>query len=148
MKRTAIILTCLVILSLGVIATWLASIRPWQSQVLAQGYSPGGREYCVVQTFRDLVEPYQVSFYIRDLDGVWRWNYLEHEDNGWKSARVSFHEGIVRIERNGVKFREIEVPNDQVDLSTILPGYRDRYCDSGFSVDDIFAFHNRKYEGR
>ena len=132
-------------LLLGVVAAWLVSIRPWQSKVLAQGYSPEGREYCVVQTFKNLVEPYQVSFYVRDSDGIWRWNYLEHEDDGWKSARVTFPAGSARIERNGSQFKEIEIPNDQVDLTTVLPGYRYQYCDSGFSVDDVLAFHNQKY---
>lgn len=145
MKRPAVFLAIPLLLVIGAIAVWFASVRPWQSKILAQGHSPEGREYCVVQTFKDLVEPYQVSFYVRDSDGIWRWNYLEHEDKGWKSARVTFSDGSALIERNGVRFKEIEIPTDQVDMAKVRHGYRDYYCDSGFSVQDVFTFHNQKY---
>ena len=145
MKRTAIISLVLLALFIGLVAAYLVAIRPWQSKILAQGVSPEGREYCVVQTFKDLVEPYQVSFYVRDPEGVWRWHYLEHEDSGWKSAEVIFSEGSSQIQRNGTSFKEIPLPNDQVDLGKIQAGYRDYYCDRGYSVEDVFAFHNQKY---
>lgn len=146
MKRIAITTLIVFSLMLGIISAYLISIRPWQSKVLAHGFSPEGREYCVVQTFRDFVEPYQVSFYVRDPRGVWIWNYLEHEDNGWKSATVNFSGSSALIQRNGMPFKEIDIPSVQVDLSTVLPGYRDQYCDKDFSVEEVFAFHNQKYK--
>ena len=146
MKRNATTALIVSALLIGIIASWLLSIRPWQSKVLAHGFSPEGREYCVVQTFRDVVEPYQVSFYIRDDQGVWRWNYLEHEDNGWRSATVNFTDSSAMIKRNGVPFKELKIPSGQVDLSTVLPGYRDQYCDKDFSVEEVLAFHNQKYK--
>ena len=145
MKRITIAALILLTLFLGVITMWLVSIRPWQSKVLAHGFSPDGREYCVVQTFKDLIEPYQVSFYIRDKEGIWRWNYLEHEDDGWKSATVVFSGETAQIQRDGVLFKEFALPTDKVDLSKVLRGYSHHYCESGFSVDDIFTFHNHRY---
>ena len=145
MKRTTGSLLVLITLFLGVVVAYMVSVRPWQSKVLSHGYSPDGREYCIVQTFKDLVEPYQVSFYVRDADGTWRWNYLEHEDNGWKSASVKFSGGSAKVERNGAPFKDIKLPTDQVDLPNVLPGYRDRYCASALSVEEVFAFHNQKY---
>lgn len=146
MKRITITLIITCTLFMGIITAWIVSMRPCQSKVLAHGYSPEGREYCIVQTFKGLTEPYQVSFYIRDPDGIWRWNYLEHEDNGWKSAKVSFSQGLAAIERNGQAFKEMEIPSDSVDLAAVLPGYRDEYCPSDYSVEDVLVFHNRQYE--
>ena len=146
MKRITTAIFIVSVLMLGIIAVVLIAIRPWQSKILAHGFTPQGREYCVVQTFRDFVEPYQVSFYVRDAQGIWRWNYLEHEDNGWKSATVKFTGNSALIERNGVQFKDIKIPSDQVDLSTVLPGYRDQYCDKDFSVEEVFTFHNQKYK--
>ena len=146
MKRSKTTIPILLLLiSFGVIATWLVSIRPWQSKILAHGQSPEGREFCLVQTFRDLAEPYQVSFYIRDANGIWRWNYLGHQENGWKSGTVTFSNGSAFIERNGVMLKEIEIPTESVDLVGVLPGYRHHYLGSEFTTDDVFAFHNQRY---
>ncbi|MDF1789013.1 MAG: hypothetical protein P1U82_24335 [Verrucomicrobiales bacterium] len=145
MKRIAITSVVLVTLLVGVIAAYLGSVRPWQSKILAHGHSPEGREYCLVQTYRDLVEPYQVSFYIRDANGIWRWNYLGHQENGWKSGTVTFSDGSALIERNGAMLKEIEIPNESVDLAGVLPGYSHQYLGSELTTDDVFAFHNQRY---
>ncbi len=145
MKQPKTTILVLLLIFFGAIATWLVSIRPWQSKILAYGHSPEGREYCLVQTFRDLAEPYQVSFYIRDANGVWRWNYLGHQENGWKSGIVTFSDGSAFIERNGVMLKEIEIPNESVDLAAVLPGYRHQYLGRELTTDDVFAFHNQRY---
>lgn len=142
MKTTFLILALIFFVT---IAGWLVSIRPWQSKILARGYSPEGREYCLVQTFRDLAEPYQVSFYVRDANGIWRWNYLGHQENGWRSGTVTFSEGSTFIERNGVMLKEIQIPNESLDMAEVLPGYRHHYLGSELTTDDVFAFHNQRY---
>ena len=145
MKRALVSISIVLALIAGLVPAWLI-IRPWQSKILTRGYSPEGREHCVVQTFKGFIEPYQVSFYIRDAEGVWRWNYLAHQDNGWKTATVTFSQGAAQISRNGTPFKVIEVPTDQVDLTQVLPGYRNDYCDGSYSVEDVFEFHNLKYQ--
>ena len=145
MKSSKITILVLLLIFFGAIATWLVPIRPWQSKILAHGHSPEGREYCLVQTFRDLVEPYQVSFYIRDANGIWRWNYVGHQENGWKSGTVTFSDGSALIERNGAMLKEIEIPSESVDLAGVLPGYSHQYLGSELTTDDVFAFHNQRY---
>ena len=113
---------------------------------MAQGTSPEGRQYCVVQTFKDMVEPYQVSFYVRDVAGVWRWNYLEHEDVAWHSATVTFTNRVAHVSRNGVPFRDVVLPSNTVDLAEVQPGYQDYDCPANFTADDILKFHNRKFK--
>ncbi|GEM_PF-4346624 len=103
MKHSKTTITFLLLISIGYIATWLESIRPWQSKILAHGRSPGGLGYGLMQTFRDLVEPYQVSFYIRDPHGIWRWNYLGHQENEWKSGTVTFSDGSAFIEKGAAQ---------------------------------------------
>lgn len=119
-------------------------IRPWQSKILTHGKSPDGLEYCVVQTYKDFVEPYQVSFYIRDTNGLWRWNYLEHEDGGWRSARVAFSNGTALVFRNGEHFRDVPPPTGMVEVATVPSDYRDDYCPARFSAEDVLRFHNEK----
>ena len=145
MNRALVSILIVLALIAGLVSGWLI-IRPWQSKILTRGYSPEGREYCVVQTFKGFVEPYQVSFYIRDAEGIWRWNYLAHQDNGWKAASVTFSQGAAQIVRNGTLFKVISIPTNQVDLTQVLPGYRNDYCDRSCSVEDVFEFHNLKYQ--
>ena len=131
---------------LFLVLAYILLVGPGRSGILAKGVSPEGREYCVVQTFKDFVEPYQVSFYIRDAAGVWRWNYLEHEDIAWRSATVDFTNGVASVSRGGIPFRKIPLPTNTVDLTTVQPGYRDEYCPSNFTAEDILAWHNKKYK--
>ena len=130
---------------LSTIAAFVWWIGPGRSGILVKGHSPEGMEYCVVQTFKDMVEPYQVSFYIRDADGLWRWNYLEHEDVAWGSAQVEFHGSVVKVSRNGQPFRDIPMPTGRVDIATVQAGYRDYYCPAVYSAEDVLRFHNKKY---
>lgn len=127
------------------VVSYLAWVRPWQSRILTQGMSPEGREFCIVQTFVNFVEPYQVSFYIRDANRIWRWNYLEHEDVAWRSASVEFSKGNALVCRNGKPFREIEMPTDTVNLASVTGGYVDNYCPADFTAQDVLKFHNDKY---
>lgn len=121
-------------------------VGPGRSGIVAHGESPDGREYCIVQTFKGMAEPYQVSFYIRDAAGVWRWNYLAHQDAVWRSAKVTFSDGIAHVSRDGVAVRDIPVPTNTVHLTAVKPGYQDEYYPSNFTVDDVLSFHNRRYK--
>lgn len=119
-------------------------IGPGRSGIVAHGWSPQGREYCIVQTFKTMAEPYQVSFYIRDAGGVWRWNYLAHQDSVWRSAIVSFSDGFAHVSRDGVPFRDIRVPTNRFDLAKVELD-RGNYCPSNFTANDLLSFHNRKF---
>ena len=123
--------------------TLLFHAGPGHSRIVTQGTSPLGQEYCVVQSFQDLVDPYRVSFYIRDAGKVWHWNYLEHEDLAWRSAKLEFRGDIAVVSRNGVPFREISLPTNTVDMATIPTGYRYYYCPANFTAAEVFQFHNR-----
>ena len=120
---------------------WLAS-RPGQKGLLCAGYSPTGREYCVVQSFKCWLEPYQVSFYIRDPGGLWHWNYLEHEDTGWRTADVEFHQDRAVISRNGKPFRTVELAQDAMQPEQIPADMKHHFCAKHFHVHDVLAIHN------
>jgi hypothetical protein len=124
-----------------VIGQSLRHLRPDQTE----GVGVTLTEYCVVQTFKDLGEPYQVSFYIRDTNGVWRWNYLEHEDIAWRSASVKFSNDKAIVYRNGIDFKEIAMPTGTIDLASVPGGYVDYYCPSEFAAQDVLNNHNNKY---
>jgi len=126
-------------------ARYMMMIGVGKSGIVARGVSPEGREYCIIQTFKGWAEPYQVSFYIRDAAGVWRWNYLAHQDNAWNSATVTFSGGVAHVNRDGRFYRDVELPTNTVDLANIQPGYRSEYSPSNFTAEDIFSFHNKKY---
>jgi hypothetical protein len=91
----------------GMVVGYLMRLGPGQSGILAQGFSPEGREFCVVQKFQDFVEGYRAAFYLRDAAGAWQWVYLAHDDNTWKPTTVEFTPTSVRISRRGVVQREI-----------------------------------------
>jgi hypothetical protein len=123
---------------------WIGAGR---SGIVVQGTSPEGRQYCIIQTYKGWVEPYQVSFYIRDTSGIWRWNYLAHQDRAWKSATVTFSGGTAHVIRDGQHYRDILLPTNTVDLATVEPGYRGDYSPSNFTPQDILAVHNQKFKG-
>jgi len=99
----------------GMFVAYLARLGPGQSGMLAQGFSPEGREFCVVQKFQDFFEGYRAAFYLRDATGVWQWVYLAHDDNTWKPATVEFTPTSVRIIRHGVLQREIPRRGDTIE---------------------------------
>jgi len=130
---------------LALVLAFISSVQPGKSGILTRGVSPTGQEYCVVQTYKGLAEPYQVSFYVRDSAGLWRWNYLAHQDVAWRSATVDFSNGVACVSRDGLPLRDIPLPVDIVDLTQVLPGYRDGYCPSNFTVENVLEFHNNKF---
>jgi len=133
--------TVLLLVFLAPLAYHLFLGGPWLTRIVTQGTSPSGQEYCIVQAFQNLAEPYQISFYVRDTNGVWRWNYLDHEGYAWWNAGVEFSGAQALVSRNGKPFREITMPTGTVDLASIPSGYKNHYCPSEFTVDDVFAFH-------
>ena len=135
----------LLLAGIASLAVVMRTMGPGHSGFVAQGTSPDGKEYCIVQTWKDWGEPYQVSFYIRDADGVWRWNYLAHQDIAWRSAQVEFDQGTAFVFRNGNLFREMALPSDTVELAAILPGYRHHFCPPTYSAEDVFAFHTAQF---
>jgi hypothetical protein len=117
-------------------------IRPWQSGILAQGRSPDGQEYCVVQTFQGFIEPYRVSLYVRDPDRVWHWHYLAHQDNSWPSATVEFTDDSIVIREDGVVRRRHPRKLEPVDAAGVRTGNSLTYYPAHFTVEDVAAAHH------
>ena len=135
--------TAILFIYLSAIIAYIVQVGPGRSGILTRGTSPRGLEYCVIQTFKGMTGPYRVSFYIRDANGLWRWNYLAHQDDAWRSATVEFSNGVAHISKNGVYRRDIPMPTNTVDLATVLPGCRDEYCPSNYTVEDILKYHTK-----
>ena len=116
-----------------------------QNQVLAEGLSPEGREYCVIQSRKRLcLFDNRVSFYVRDPEGVWRRAYLAHEDMGWRSVKVEFEDGVARVFQDGMHERDIELPKQPIDHSPELRGYLDDYFPAHYSVKDLADWHYKR----
>lgn len=128
---------------LVLLSAYIVWVGPGRSGILTQGRSPEGREYLVVQSFKNMVELYQVSFYVRDEVGTWHWNDLEHEDAAWHSATVTFSNGAAQVRRNGNPFREIALPAKPVDLAQVGPADHNHFCPATFTVDEVVAFHHK-----
>ena len=100
---------------------------PGHSKILTEGTSPSGQEYCVLQVHNgSLTEPYTVSFWIRDTNGVWRWNYLDHESLAWGSAVVTFSAEQAHVSSDGEPFRDIQMPGGIVDMAANPGHYKAR----------------------
>jgi hypothetical protein len=138
--------TAILLAYLFVIIGYVVLVGPGRSGILAQGTSPQGLEYCVVQTYKGMIEPYQVSFYIRDTNGLWRWNYLAHQDFSWRSVKVSFKDNSPEIYESSEYMRSVPLPTNSINLATVLPGYRDEYCPSNFTIEDVLKYHNEKFK--
>lgn len=122
-------------------------IGPWRSGVVAHGFGAEGREFCVVQTYKAIVEPFQVSLYERRPGEQWRWHYLEHEDVGWRSATVTFQDGRARVTRNGAPFTEIALAAGSLGTETATTA-ETISCPAHYSVEQVRAFHDDYFGGR
>jgi hypothetical protein len=127
---------------LSVIIAYVLWVGPGRSGVLASGFSPEGKEYCVIQSYQDMVEPYQVSLYVRDAEGAWRWHYLAHEDPAWRSVEVKFDGVLASVYQNGRFAREIPLSFGQVEVST---AQEQRQCPADFTIAEVLVFHNRLF---
>ncbi len=139
---TAICLAYLLAIGFHVI-----TVGPYKSGVLAQGNSPSGSEYCVVQTYKAfglIGEPYQVSFYMRDTDRVWRWQYLAHQDNAWRDLIVTFNGSKARVSHRGYPVRELPLPTGSMHPMTMREG--EDYLPASYSVEDVLKWHNTKFK--
>jgi len=132
---------------LGTIGWWSYQVAPGRSGIVTSGTAPDGREYCVVQTFQVLSEPYHVSLYVRDDLRIWRGYYLQHQDFGWRSARVEVNGDRAVVERNGERFKEIELAADPAEPEVIRPGaYMElRALSPDLSAAEVARLHNTKF---
>ena len=93
-----------------IIGLYLAWVQPGDDKIIVRGTAPDGSEYFVVQTYSgSLTEPYQVSFFLRDMDDVWRWNYVAHESVSWRSGRVVFEGGSAQVYRGETCERVVDL---------------------------------------
>jgi hypothetical protein len=139
------ILGAVTLVYLPVLAAFLFWVGPWRSGVVVAGKSRDGRDYCVVQTFQDLAEPFRVALYVRTDGGAWRWYYLEHEDCGWRSARVEIVDGVAHVLRNGAWFRDVPLSNAAPDLRALAPDERGRYRPASYDAARLAADHATRW---
>ncbi len=131
---------------LVVIVSHIVVVGPYRSGILTHGTAPSGAEYCVVQTYKRLGligEPYQVSFYMRDADQVWRGQYLAHQDNGWRNVTVVFSDGKARVSHRGYPFKELALPTERIDTDKMREGYD--YVPASYSAEDVLKWHNTTF---
>lgn len=58
-------------------------------RVVARAVTPDGVEMCIVQQCNWNAEPFTTSFMYRQLGGVWRRFYYDHQDTYWGSGHAS-----------------------------------------------------------
>ncbi|MGC4074525.1 MAG: hypothetical protein QM760_18905 [Nibricoccus sp.] len=95
-----------------------------------------------MQTYTGLIEPYYVSFYVRDAHGVWQWHLLAHDDNAWRSPRVSFGEKAIVVTREGKYRREIPLDADRIRQH---PDVVQSNQPASLTVAQLSALHDQKY---
>lgn len=91
---------CIVAAIIIVLSSYTLLNYPFHSDVVYSS-STNGYELCVLQIFKG-VEPYQVSLLAKRDKSSWREYYLAHQDNRWKSDRISISmsQQTVRVEYN------------------------------------------------
>ena len=129
------------------IAWGIYKIGPGKSGIVLSGESTAGHEYCIVQRYTGvLTEPYQVSLYVRDDAGTWRWHYLAHEDGAWRSAEVKFDGDLAVVFRSGERVREVELVLDPIDKDSASFVDRERSLPAHLSVAQVALRHNERYQ--
>ncbi len=84
------------VLVLLILGAWIADgFSSRHEQILDKGFTPDGREYCLIQ--RRGGEPYQVELFVRDKSGDWVFHYIDHEIWPWRSGHLDFSDDTVRV---------------------------------------------------
>ncbi len=112
---------------------------PFTSGVVAHASSPDGVEACVVQTFKG-AEPYQVSLYARRDTQAWVWHYLAHQDRRWRTCRIEFADGQLRVYRDSALRRSWSV-SDATDMSDST----EYQLPAEFTPPQLAAKHNAQF---
>lgn len=90
-----------IVLSLGFAFSVILVIAlfnfPFTSTVVAQKKAESGTEVCIVQRFKDLSEPYQVSLYAKHPGGNWRWHYMDHEADRLRYVSITIEGNTASI---------------------------------------------------
>lgn len=134
---------------LALVGSFLYRAAPGHSGVLATGESPGGHEYCLVQSHNGLPdglgEPYTVSLYVRDGERRWRWHYVDHQSLRWAEGRVEFEGGVAGVFEGDAHYRS-------VDLALQPPGEKESWTLAndlpGELTAEQVAAHHREMNGR
>lgn len=109
---------------------------PFTSGVIAHAFSPTGEEVCVVQTYKGIAEPYQVSLFARRPGQKWVWSYLAHQDSRWSFCRIEFAGDALCVYRGFQLNRTFSLART-TDLSAALGPLPAEY-----SPEQILAYHN------
>ena len=126
-----------------IIGRYLAWVQPGDDKIIVRGTAPDGREYFVVQTYSgSLAEPYQVSFFLRDMDGVWRWSYVAHESVSWRSGRVVIEAGSAQVYRGETRERVVDL--DSSPLTEQDYAWEHAFP-ADWTVEQVAAWHHDRY---
>lgn len=120
---------------LCLVGAYVVWIGPWRGGVVAAGRLSDGRDYCIVQRFQDLAEPFRVSLFVRNDARVWKWYYLDHEDNGWMSGGAELDGRIMRVRRNGVPFRDVAIDTAAINVAALPPEERYAFRAASYSPE-------------
>lgn len=96
-------------------------------RTVAHASAASGEEVCVVQTFKD-AEPYQVSLYAHKPGSPWVWHYLAHQDCRWRSCRLEFAEGELRVYEGSLLRKKLTLAENDGPLR----GFGRRLSNIGF----------------
>ena len=121
---TPIILPAVVWLLMITAVLWLNA--PFTSGVVMHKTLQNGVDVCIVQYFKGLAEPYQVSLYARYPKGNWRWFYLEHEAERWRNTSIDLQRNdIALIYERGKLEATVSLDRDSVEdrEARYFPGY-------------------------
>ncbi len=85
-------------------------LGPRHERILDRGFTPDGREYCLLRVRDDGSRLADVRLYVRNEGGVWMWHDVEHDAWPWRSGgRLDFSDGTARVFRGDRFFRTVEL---------------------------------------
>lgn len=122
--------------AISAVFVWFLAVNfPFTSGVIAHGFSPGGDETCVVQTFTGA--EYRVSLYARRTGQPWIWHYLEHEGDRWRNCRMEFAGDQLRVYADGTLRKTFSLAD-----ATSPPEESRHQLPAAFTPEQIAATHN------
>jgi hypothetical protein len=110
------ILTLVIIIAAG--AFFLVIVNPGGDGKLASLQLPDGTQYVVAQRCNWNLEPYTVSFYMKDSNGKWGWCYIDHQASRWHDVDIKYNEASdsVVVTKRGIWQAALDRKNDRFSI--------------------------------
>lgn len=127
--------------SLGAVVLLAGHVPHWVSSgIVTSASGPRGEEFHVIQTYKGIGEPYQVTLFARNPGQKWTRTYLAHQDWSWSGCKIEVTGDSVILRGGDEKERTYSIKHLTESVELLSTGMAAEY-----TPDQLAERHNEIY---